>query len=286
MLKRSGHIAIWTVLALAMTSCTYFSGGDRLARVGKDILYMEDVQKLLPEGISSEDSAAMVRRYIDSWALARLKVLKTGDFLSKEERDVKDEVNAYRLNLLGYKYEKYYLESHIDTLVTPEDALDYYEAHKQSYCHPYIVAKARVITISTTSPNYKEIEKTYRETDSLKVEELRELCMLHAEKYEEFGGNWMAMPSIARTIPGLDAESCENIFFSSDHYVKKAEGKDYFIFLTDKIAAGKVAPFKFCEKSVKEAVINKRKQELFQKMEQELLEEATANEQLKIYTNE
>ena len=41
------------------------------------------------------------------------------------------------------------------------------------------------------------------------MEQLSELCQSYAERYEEFGGNWMAMPTIAKAVPGLDAESCE-----------------------------------------------------------------------------
>ena len=277
-MKRAAAIIL---ALLALAGCRYVEGG-RVAKVGDKVLYMKDIQGLLPAGVTPEDSAAMVQQYINTWALAHLKELKANEILSAEEKDITREVEDYRQNLLKFRLERKVTESQLDTTFTEEELQSYYEEHSQNYKYPYIIAKARIYTISQTSPNYDEVKKAYAST-SEEDEQLRDLCAAYSERYEEFGGNWMPMPSIAKAVPGLDAESCETIFRYGDRYIKEGDGKDYFIFLTEKVPAGRLAPFEYCRQSVRDAILVARKQEILTKLEQDLLQEGIESEKLKLY---
>ncbi len=256
-----------------------------LAKVGDNVLYESDVRPLLPQGVSPEDSAAMVRQYINTWALTHLKVLKAQEALSPEAKNVSREVDEYRDNLLKFRLEKQVTDSELDTTVTDGEMRQYYEEHSQTYKYPYIIAKARIITLSQSSPNYATVKKTYAATGEDEAP-LRELCASYAEKFEEFGGAWMPMPTIAKAVPGLDAESCETIFRGGDRYIKVGDGRDYFIFLPEKVPAGALAPYEYCRQSIRDAILNKRKQAILIKLEQDLLQEALDSKKLTIYDAE
>ena len=105
-------------LLLAMLAGCIRSEDGRIAQVGNHILYQRDIRRLLPEGISAEDSAAMVQQYINTWAMAHLKLLKAEEVLSAEEKDITAEVEDYRLNLLKYRLERKITDSQLDTTVT------------------------------------------------------------------------------------------------------------------------------------------------------------------------
>ena len=278
-------IALIALLLAAFAGCIR-SEDDRIARVGSHILYQKDIKRLLPEGVSGEDSAAMVQQYINTWAMAHLKMLKAEEVLSAEEKDITREVEDYRTNLLKYRLERKITDARLDTTVTDEEITLYYEEHSQNYRFPYIIAKARIITLSQTSPNWDTVKKTYSASGGDDEKELRELCALYAERFEEFGGNWMPMPTIAKAVPGLDAESCETIFRTSDKYIKVGDGKDYFIYLTEKIPAGQLAPYEYCRQSIKDAILLKRKQDILTQLEQDLLQEGIESKKLIIYDAE
>lgn len=267
---------------LAVAGCKS-EEGDRIATVGDHILYKQDIERLLPPGISAEDSSAMVEQYVKTWALAHLKLMKAEEVLSADEKDITAEVEDYRSNLLNYRFEHNYIEARLDTTVTNEEMQAYYDSHSTNYKYPYIIAKARIITISQNSPHYNEIKKAYDVTDEEKVEELREVCLSYAERYDEFGGAWIAMPTIAKSVPGLDAESCETIFRNANKYIKVGDGKDYFIFLTDKIPVGNLAPYDYCKQTIKDAILINRKQALLTQLEQELLQDGIESNKLTIY---
>ena len=278
-------IALIALLLVAFAGCIR-SEDDRIAKVGNHILYQRDIRRLLPEGVSAEDSAAMVQQYINTWAMAHLKLLKAEEVLSADEKDITAEVEDYRVNLLKYRLERKITDSRLDTTVTDEEMRLYYDEHSQNYQFPYIIAKARVITLSQTSPYYDTVKKTYDASGGEEEEELRDMCAAYAERFEEFGGGWMPMPTIAKAVPGLDAESCETIFRNSDKYIKVGDGKDYFIYLTDKIPAGRQAPYEYCRQSIKDAILVMRKQDILTQLEQDLLQDGIESKKLIIYDAE
>ena len=289
-MKRAAAIIL---ALLALAGCRYVEG-DRVAKVGNKVLYMKDIQGLLPAGVTPEDSAAMVQQYINTWALAHLKELKAKEILSAEEKDITREVEDYRQNLLKFRLERKITESQLDTTITEDEIARYYEDHSQNYRYPYIIAKARIVTISQTSPNYDTVKKNYAKAESEKDkkgkndgedegEQLSDIVMAYAERVEDFGGVWLPMPTIAKSVPGLDAESCETIFRSGDRYIKQGDGKDYFIFLTEKVPAGQLAPLDYCRQGIRDAIMVARKQEILTKLEQDLLRDGIESEKLKIY---
>ena len=269
--------------ALSSSCSQIVQGSGRVAKIGGSILYEKDILPLLPEGVSAEDSAVMVQQYIDAWALSKLKLIKAGEMLSKSEKDISKEVEDYRSNLLAYRYEKSFMESRIDTVVSAEELEQYYESHPQSFKYPYSIVKGRVIALSKSSPNYAKVKKSFTTRDEEEVDKLKEMCVSYAQSYDDFGAEWVAMPVLARAVPGLDAVSCETIFSSGDSYIKSDEEADYFIFITEKCRAGALAPYDFCRETVKDAVINMRKQAILSKLEQDLLKDARDNNKLKIY---
>lgn len=262
---------------------SYRGSGRRIARIGGDVLYESEVVKLLPEGISSEDSAAMVRQYLNTWALGKLLLLKAEEQLSKSEKDVSEQIEEYRSSLLGFRYEKRYIEERIDTAVGPDEIIRYYEEHPESFTTASSIVKARVVKLSASSPYYDMIRNMMNVTDERDVANLEELCFSSADRYADFDNNWVGISEFAKEA-GIDADILEEDISRSRAVEKKVDGKTVLIYVLDRVAPGAVSPLEFNEERIKEALLSKRKQELLQKLEQDLLEEATGNNHLKIYS--
>ncbi|NMB36632.1 MAG: hypothetical protein GX993_01145 [Bacteroidales bacterium] len=254
----------------------------RVAKIGQDVLYESDIVRLMPEGVSSADSAAMVNRYINTWALGRLKLLKAEEQLSKAERDVTAEVEEFRSTLLGFRFEKRWVEERLDTMVTLDEARLYYEEHPSSSIFPYPLVKARVIRISPGSPYYETIKEAYTVTAEQDVAELREFCYSSAERYTDFGGGWVPLSQLAKEL-GTDIETCTREILPKRNCEMKFNGSNFFIFIEKKVDAGEVSPFEYNVTRIRETILGKRKQELLTKLEQDLLEDAHINGTLKIY---
>ena len=277
------RLAALTILVLLVTSCSLFqSRRDVLARIGKDVLYKSDVAKLVPPGTSPEDSAFMVDQYVQSWALVRLKTLKAQEQLTPEERDISKEIESFRNDLLSFRYEKMFMESRIDTVVSRHQVDEYYENHPQSFKYDYSVVKARYIVINVRSPYYAQIKELYKSKDEDKVAELEELSRSYAERYEDYGGRYVSIPQLAKDV-GMMVSDLEEISAKQTSYILEGEQKNTLIFFIDRYAPQSLTPIEFNEEKIKDAIISIRKQEILSKLEQDLLKEALENKKLQRY---
>ena len=271
------------IMVLLVSSCSLFQyRRDVLARVGKDVLYKSEVAKLVPPGTSPEDSAYMVDQYVQSWALTRLKTLKAEEQLTPEEKDISREVESFRNNLLSFRYEKMFMESRIDTVVTRAQVEEYYEEHPRSFEYDYSVVRARYIVISTRSPYYSNVKELYRTRDEEKAAELAELSRSYAEKYEDYGGKWVSVPQLAKDV-GMIISDMEEVAARQNGYIIEGEQKNTLIFIIDRYAPHTLTPLEFNEEKIKDAILSIRKQEILSKLEQDLLNEALENKKLKRY---
>ena len=270
-------------LVLLATSCSLFqSRGDVLAKIGKDVLYKSDVAKLVPPGTSPEDSVYMVDQYVRSWALVRLKTLKATEQLTPDERDISKEIESFRNDLLSFRYEKMFMESRIDTMVSRDQVEAYYEEHPQSFKYDYSVVKARYIVINVRSPYYSNIKELYKSKDEDKVAELAELSRSYAERYEDYGDRYVSIPQVAKDV-GMMVSDLEEISAKQNSYILEGDQKNTLIFFVDRYAPGTLTPLEFNEEKIKDAIISIRKQEILSKLEQDLLKEALENKKLQIY---
>ena len=277
------RICALLALALLASSCSLFqSRGDVLAKIGKDVLYKSEVAKLVPPGTSPEDSAYMVDQYVQNWALVRLKTLKAAEQLTPDERDISKEIESFRNDLLSFRYEKMFMESRIDTVVSEDQVEAYYEEHPQSFKYDYPVVKARYIVINVRSPYYSQIKELYKSKDEDKVAELAELSRSYAERYEDYGGRYVSIPQLAKDV-GMMVSDLEEICAKQSSYILEGEQKNTLIFFLDSFAPGTLTPLEFNEEKIKDAIISIRKQEILSKLEQDLLNEALENKKLQIY---
>ena len=277
------RICALLALVLLAASCSLFqSRGDVLAKVGKDVLYKSDVAKLVPPGTSPEDSAYMVDQYVRTWALVRLKTLKASEQLTPDERDISKEIESFRNDLLSFRYEKMFMESRIDTVVSEDQVEAYYEEHPQSFKYDYSVVKARYIVINVRSPYYSQRKELYKSKDEDKVAELTELSRSYAERYEDYGGRYVSIPQLAKDV-GMIVSDLEEISAKQSSYIIEGEQKNTLIFFIDRYAPGTLTPMEFNEEKIKDAIISIRKQEILSKLEQDLLKEALENKKLQIY---
>ncbi|PKO97233.1 MAG: hypothetical protein CVU12_01740 [Bacteroidetes bacterium HGW-Bacteroidetes-7] len=275
-------------LLLTVTSCNlleFRSGDEVVARVGENYLYKEDIKNLIPHGTSYSDSIMMVRQYINSWALKYLLLSKAEAELSKTDKDVEGELQDYRNSLLVYRYEKQYIEKRLDTLVSDQEARTYYQENSGNITVNNSVVKARVIKISSTSPNLSRLRSMYRADALEDIDELERISYNSAERYNNFDNKWVDLSFVARELP-LDLYRCEEMLKSASHIEAQDSLYSYFAYFPQRIAPNGNPPFDYYLPRIKEIIISRRKQELIAGLEKDLIKEALENNKIKLNIND
>jgi len=281
------RLATLILTVLCVSSCNwaerlFHNHTDMVAKVGPDVLYSYEIAKLIPEGTPASDSLRMVEQYVHSWALNKLLMAKAEKTLPKADKDITAEVEAFRKDLLTFRYEKYYLEERLDTLVTPDEMQEWYDAHKSEYVTPCSVIKVRVVRVSPKSPYYVEIKERFNAVYGNEVAELEELCYASSEKYTDFGKVWIPATTLASEM-GITLSQCESLLNGPSQVETDVDNTHFILFITDRVAPGSVTPLVYNADNIHDLIISKRKQDLLNTLEQDLFEEAIGSKQYKRY---
>ena len=284
------ELVILTVVCIcALCSCKALGDllhdGDIAAEVGTHKLYREQLESLIPDGLSPEDSASFATQYIMSWATEQLYQDVAADQLSKEEKDVTRELEAYRSSLLKYRYEQRYVNERLDTTVSHTEIEEYYAAHKDLFVLDAPVLKARFLDIMQDSPNKDVIKK---KMSSDKYEDLAEadsLSYSSALRYVDYSESW----TDARTLASeFDTDYGTMLSRQSGSYIEipQARGDVMIAYVLSTIKAGSPAPLEYCEDRIRDIIISGRKRALLSTLEQDLLNDALLHDKLKIYKSD
>ena len=124
------RFAIGLILVLALVSCQNSkngSGDKVIATIYDKVLYQSDLQSVLYEGISVNDSLFRTKAFIDSWIRRQLLIHQAENNIDKSELDFSKQIEDYRTSLIIYKYESLLIEQNLDTVVSEDEIAKYIE---------------------------------------------------------------------------------------------------------------------------------------------------------------
>ena len=284
--RRLSIIAAILIVLPAFSSCraisSFLRGGEVVAEVGSEKLYRSDLDKVIPKGISSEDSTYLAKQYINTWATDLVYLSMAEQQLSKIEKDVTKELEDYRKSLLKYRYEQLYVNERLDTAVSDEKVEEYYAAHQDKFVLNRPLVKARFLSISAESPAKEQIRKRMA---SDKVDDLLEadsLAYSAALKYTTWSDGWIDVAALAREF-SMDYAAMLGLM--RNRWVEQTDtlGVIRMAYIPAMMQKGDVAPLEYCSQSIRDIIISARKQALISTLEQDLLKDARENGQFVIY---
>ena len=278
------RVAVILSILSSLSSCRLYDKifkVDLVARIGSHTLYNDDIRALHIQGFSPQDSTRLVHQYIYSWATNKLLLDMADKQLAKHDKDVEEQLEDYRQQLLIFRYEKQYVEQRLDTLVTEGQISDYYNSHIESYRTDVSLVKGTFIKISSTSPNISLVRSLYKSNTPEKQEQLAQVCYSSAEVFSIYD-NWTPLDQLAQKM-GSDVSYCESAL-SKGNYIEHSDISYTYLFkVSDMAKKGTFAPLDYSADLIRDVILNKRKQELIKSLERNLLEDAVSTNRLIIY---
>ena len=100
-----------------------------LAQVFDYKLHFDDIKDLIQGYANAEDSIQQVRSLTEHWVRDRLLLVEAEKNFPKEA-NMNKLLEDYRQSLLRHFFEQRTIEERLDTIITENDMLQYYEANK------------------------------------------------------------------------------------------------------------------------------------------------------------
>ena len=267
---------------LADTAAELFRG-EVVARVGDHKLRRSQLEKYIPQGVSSEDSTNLARQYIDAWAEDLLLLDMADQQLSKEEKDVSKELEDYRRTLLKYRYEESYINARLDTLISSEEIKAYYAANPEKFILERPILKVRYMIIPADSRQLKTLRSKMSSSNGDEVMEVDSLAVTAALRYVDSSDSWMDVITLAREF-GTDYPSVVKAIKGAFIELPDEEsGNLRLAYITDLVREGHTAPLDYCEDRIRDIILSARKHALVSSLERSLLEDARNKDKFVIY---
>ncbi len=273
------------VIAGLLLSCNSQSENKNekpVARVFNSYLYPSDLNVAVPAGVSSSDSARVVKDFIEKWVRNQLMLNKAEINLSDEEKDVRLQMESYRSSLLIYAYQQSYLRQKLDTVVTTKEIEEYYAQNKSNFILGESMFKGMFIKVPLTAPETWKVRQWYHSDDAENVKKLEGYCFSYAKVYDDFDERWVKLAEVLHMLPagGGNFEAV----LTSRKYLETRDNEYYYFVNAKEIAPeSTVSPFELVKNDIQYIILNKRKIMLINELELNIYADAQNHDYFTIY---
>ncbi len=273
-------------MAMMLAGCQYFNNdspqADAIARVGTMYLYRANLQGLVPEGSSPEDSLERTKAYIDTWIRQHLIIMEAEEQLRPEQKDFSDKLEDYRLSLLRYRFETEVLAPQMDTSIDKEVLETYYNANKEQFELRRAVMKGRFVKVELKAPKQDELRRLLLAKREKEVEALADYCFQYAFSFQLPDTNWVFVDEVMR---GMEPDLIQKFNFNKLDEVQSVEDSLFRYFLVAKSyrGVGDPSPLSFEAYNIRSLILLQRRQEFIERYYQERYRKAQEEKKIEIY---
>ena len=281
-------LIIWT--GLLLSSCGRFIKDDVenpvVARVGNVFLYAEDINKLLPEDITPQDSAALVTNYINNWAIKQLLLTKAEINLPEDQLlEFEDLVSDYRMDLYTRAYREALVLQAQDTTVTASQLQTIYEKEKENFKLKEKLVQLRFVELPLQFLNKDEVSERLQRFDEDDLYYLDSIGV-QFRKLNFNDSLWVPLERVMEEIPPLTYDNESQYLKKSQFFELEDSMAVYLGIVNDVMEPNEIAPLPYVEPTIKQILLNRRKLEYLRKLETELIDEATKDKTFEVYESD
>ncbi|NHB69751.1 hypothetical protein [Perlabentimonas gracilis] len=279
-------ISLFTLLAagLLLPSClkTDTNNSKVLATVYGKNLYFSEVEDMFPDNISKEDSLQIIMGYVDRWVRKQLLLNRAEKNLSENQKNVSKQLDDYRSSLLIFKYEQEFIRQKLDTVIPFDEIEEFYNENSSNFSLNEGIVKALFIKIRLDDPYYDRIKALYKSNKEEDIQNLDNMAYQVAIKYDYFNDRWIPFSRIIRELP--EPINNPDHFLLRNRSIEMTDDKHaYLVNLRDVLAKGEQAPIDFEANSIRNIILNKRKQRLILDLETNIYNDARNHKNFEIY---
>lgn len=254
-----------------------------LAKVYDKVLYFEDdLENIIPNQLSEEDSILFVKSYVNKWAQQQLLVEKAKINLKESELEIEELVSQYRQDLLINKYKEAVVAQELDTIITQIDIDSFYIDNKQIFKLNEELVKFRYLYFGNDILNPKEFISLFKKEDQESDAKILEQ-ELQLKSFNLNDSIWIKYDDIVSHVPFLKKYS-KNRFLRKNFQIQEEDSSGvYIVKVKDVLLRNEIAPMSYALPTIRQMILHKRKLELLRKIEETLTKDAIKNNELQIY---
>ena len=269
------------ILTSLLAACNH--GKPRpVARSFDQFLYPEDLQGVVPRGVTGADSTQLVRAYIEQWSRQQALLHHAQRNVNINTDRLDRQVEEYRNGLIVYEYEQALVSQKLDTVVTDSEIKQYYESRKDLFILKQPILKVSYIQLRSDAPELERVKRLFVSTDFEEQDVLEKYCARYASQYELHDTSWHYVDELVKKIPL--SKIGEDNFDQKGRIFEIIENNElYLIILHDSKSRDTHSPLPLVESNIRNLILNKRKIDLIDQMQRSIVDDAREKNNIEIY---
>jgi len=273
-------------LLLSAYSCNFFTKPDErnpIARVNNNYLYQEDIDGLVSQDTSKEDSTLLIQNFIKGWATQQLFVDGAKLNLSEDKQQTFNRlVGQYKNDLYSKAYIEALVKRSIDTVVSIDEADAYYNNNKDVFKLNEELLKFRYIHVNENIIDFDAIKKKLKRYNAQDKKTLDSIS-IQFKSYSLNDSIWIRLSHVIKKISAVNSENKDQLLKKSNFIQLKDSLGVYLMQINDVLVRNDTAPLEYVKPTIDQIVINKRKLEFIRELEKDITKDAIKNKQFEIY---
>lgn len=276
-------IYVLVALALALSACEE-TGKHKddavLAEVHGSKLYLSRASKYVTPDATPQDSLTQLRAYVDQW-VKEMVLLHEAERWIPSDIEVDDLVQDYRNSLIVSNFEKGYVETQLDTIISGQELQDYYGRNREQYQLEQTIVRCRFVKMSRKTDSIPQFRGWWDGKEPEDSTQVAEFSDRWAEIYLLEDSTWYRVDEIEQLMPPGTLQSQNirpgtSLRFTDDEF-------EYYLSVSESVKSREIAPLSYIRDQAVRFIMHKRKLQMLEEMKSSLYEQDLTEGYIKIY---
>ncbi len=254
-----------------------------VVRVFDQELSLQEVANQIDDDLNLEDSAIMATGIIENWVKTKMLISQAERNLPDSLKDFTRELEAEKNSLLIYTYENEYIKEKLDTLISDQEILEYYESNKASFILSDYILRYRLIKVPSSFKNIdiRKVKSLLSSSEDI-TDEIRDFCSEIGATYSIDSAHWWYLEEFLENVP-IEVYNNESFLKKQKFTDFESENFRYFVYIPEYKLKDEEAPLDVVSQKIKTLILNRRKQATIKKLRSDLYQQAIRENQIKYF---
>ena len=269
------------ILASLLSACDH-EKPTPVARSFDQFLYPEDLNGVVPAGVTGDDSTQLARAYIEQWLRQQALLYYAQRNVSINTDRLNKQVETYKNGLIVYEYEQALVNQKLDTVVTDDEIRQYYDARPELFVLQQPILKRSYIRLRPDAPELDRVKRLLVSPNFEEQDLLTKYCAVYASAYALLDTSWHYVDDLVKEIPLSRIDEAD--YNQTAQIFEIIENNElYLIILHDSKLRETRSPLSLVRDQVRNLILNKRKIDLIDRMQRSIVTDAREKNNIEIY---
>lgn len=233
-----------------------------LAKVENKFLYLDDLFR--PK--NNYDSSEFIANQINDWIKNEIILLHAYNNIN-DRNFIDKKLKKYEDDLILYQYENELLSNNVNFIISDLEISKYYNQNIKDFILGSKIVRCLYTKIPLGAPeiiNFKKLIKRYPESN---ISDIKSYSFQFAEQYFLDDSVWLDFDDLIINTPFIELDNDFSYLVNNKFLENQDERFYYFIKIIDYKIPGDISPISFEYDIIKAILLNDRKKELLNKLQ-------------------